>query len=57
MHPALVSTLIGIIGEVVAAVRGVGGGVVMVPGFVLLLKTDQKGAVATSLAALHTRRL
>jgi len=52
MHPTLVAALIGIIGGVVAAVCGVGGGVVMVPAFVLLLKMDQKGAVATSLAAI-----
>lgn len=52
MHPALVAILIGIIGGIVAAVCGVGGGVVMVPAFVLLLKMDQKGAVATSLAAI-----
>jgi uncharacterized membrane protein YfcA len=52
MHPTIVAALIGIIGGVVAAVCGVGGGVVMVPAFVLLLKMDQKGAVATSLAAI-----
>jgi uncharacterized membrane protein YfcA len=52
MHPTIVAALIGIIGGVAAAVCGVGGGVVMVPAFVLLLKMDQKGAVATSLAAI-----
>jgi uncharacterized membrane protein YfcA len=52
MHPTLVAILIGVIGGVVAALCGVGGGVVMVPAFVLLLKMDQKGAVATSLAAI-----
>jgi uncharacterized membrane protein YfcA len=52
MHPTIVAALIGIIGGIVAAVCGVGGGVVMVPAFVLLLKMDQKGAVATSLAAI-----
>jgi len=52
MHPTILAALIGIIGGVVAAVCGVGGGVVMVPAFVLLLKMDQKVAVATSLAAI-----
>ncbi len=52
MHPAVIAILIGILGGVVAALCGVGGGVVMVPAFVLLLKMDQKGAVATSLAAI-----
>ena len=52
MHPTVIAILIGIIGGVVAALCGVGGGVVMVPAFVLLLKMDQKGAVATSLAAI-----
>ena len=50
MHHIVVAILIGIIGGVVAALCG--GGVVMVPAFVLLLKMDQKGAVATSLAAI-----
>lgn len=52
MHPTVVAILIGIIGGIVAALCGVGGGVVMVPAFVLFLKMDQKGAVATSLAAI-----
>jgi uncharacterized protein len=52
MHHAVLAILIGILGGVVAALCGVGGGVVMVPAFVLLLKMDQKGAVATSLAAI-----
>jgi uncharacterized protein len=40
------------IGGVVAALCGVGGGVVMVPAFVLLLGMNQKMAVATSLAII-----
>jgi hypothetical protein len=35
-----------------AALCGVGGGVVMVPAFVYFLKMGQKTAVATSLAAI-----
>lgn len=48
----LTSLLIGAVGGVVAALCGVGGGVLMVPAFVLLLKMEQKTAVATSLAAI-----
>lgn len=43
---------IGIISGVVAALCGVGGGVVMVPAFVFFLKLPQKTAVATSLAII-----
>ena len=43
---------IGILSGVVAALCGVGGGVVMVPAFVFFLKLDQKTAVATSLAII-----
>lgn len=43
---------IGVISGVVAALCGVGGGVVMVPAFVFLLKMTQKTAVATSLAII-----
>jgi len=43
---------IGIVSGVVAALCGVGGGVVMVPAFVFLLKLPQKTAVATSLAII-----
>lgn len=52
MNTMLLATVIGVAGGVVAALCGVGGGVVMVPAFVMLLKMDQKGAVATSLAAI-----
>ena len=47
-----IAILIGAVGGVVAALCGVGGGVVMVPAFVFLLKMGQKAAVATSLAAI-----
>jgi uncharacterized protein len=44
--------LIGSVGGLVAALCGVGGGVIMVPAFVMLLGTDQKQAIATSLAVI-----
>lgn len=43
---------IGILAGVIAALCGVGGGVVMVPAFVTLLALPQKTAVATSLAII-----
>lgn len=48
----LTCLLIGILSGVVAALCGVGGGVVMVPAFVFFLKMPQKTAVATSLAII-----
>ncbi|MBK8091711.1 MAG: TSUP family transporter [Verrucomicrobiaceae bacterium] len=38
---------IGVVSGIIAALCGVGGGVVMVPAFVLLLDMPQKTAVAT----------
>jgi uncharacterized protein len=52
MNPIFITLLIGAVGGVMAALCGVGGGVVMVPAFVLLLKMGQKTALATSLAAI-----
>jgi hypothetical protein len=43
---------IGVVSGVIAALCGVGGGVVMVPAFVLMLGLPQKTAVATSLAII-----
>ena len=43
---------IGIISGIVAALCGVGGGVIMVPAFVFFLAMPQKMAVATSLAII-----
>lgn len=43
---------IGAVSGVIAALCGVGGGVVMVPCFVSLLGLEQKQAVATSLMAM-----
>ena len=52
MSVILVSIAIGALSGVVAALCGVGGGIVMVPLFAMLLKMPQKVAVATSLAAM-----
>lgn len=43
---------IGVVSGIIAALCGVGGGVVMVPAFVLMLELPQKTAVATSLAII-----
>lgn len=43
---------IGVVTGVLAALCGVGGGLIMVPAFVFLLALDQKSAVATSLAVI-----
>lgn len=48
----LICLAIGIVSGVIAALCGVGGGVVMVPAFVFFLKLSQKTAVATSLAII-----
>jgi len=52
MQTLLVPLLIGCLGGSIAALCGVGGGVVMVPAFVFLLGLEQKQAVATSLAVI-----
>jgi uncharacterized membrane protein YfcA len=43
---------IGAVTGILAALCGVGGGLIMVPAFVLLMALDQKSAVATSLAVI-----
>lgn len=48
----LVGLGIGALTGILAALCGVGGGLVMVPAFVFLLALDQKSAVATSLAVI-----
>jgi uncharacterized membrane protein YfcA len=48
----LLSLGIGVISGVIAALCGVGGGVVMVPAFVFFLGMTQKNAVATSLMVM-----
>ncbi len=52
MNPSLTAILIGIAAGAVAALCGLGGGIIMVPLFVLLLALPQKTAVATSLVAV-----
>jgi uncharacterized membrane protein YfcA len=48
----IIALLIGALGGLTAALCGVGGGLIMVPAFVLALGLDQKHAVATSLAVI-----
>lgn len=48
----LIALLIGAISGLVAALCGVGGGIIMVPAFVFFLGLSQKEAVATSLGAI-----
>jgi uncharacterized protein len=48
----LTSLGIGVLAGIIAALCGVGGGIVMVPAFVLLLGLAQKNAVAASLAVI-----
>jgi uncharacterized protein len=43
---------LGALTGVLAALCGVGGGLIMVPAFVFLMALDQKSAVATSLAVI-----
>ena len=52
MKEVLLAIAIGAASGAVAALCGVGGGIIMVPLFVLLLGLSQKTAVATSLAAI-----
>ena len=54
MKLIIIPFFIGALGGLIAALCGVGGGVVMVPAFVTLLSgvIDQKHAVATSLAVI-----
>jgi uncharacterized membrane protein YfcA len=44
--------IIGLVGGIASGLFGVGGGIIMVPGMALLLKTDFKVAVGTSLAVI-----
>ena len=52
MKIILVAILVGAVGGLVAALCGVGGGIIMVPAFVMALGMAQKSAVATSLAII-----
>ena len=48
----LTCLLVGVIAGLAGALCGVGGGIIMVPAFVLMLGMTQKTAVATSLAVV-----
>ena len=48
----LIAVVIGLTGGVTSGLFGVGGGIIMVPALVLLMKYDMKVAVATSLAVI-----
>lgn len=50
--PFVVPLGIGITSGILAALCGVGGGVIMVPAFGMLLGLDQKHALATSMAVI-----
>lgn len=50
--PFVIPLGIGATSGILAALCGVGGGVIMVPAFVMLLGLDQKVAVATSMAVI-----
>jgi uncharacterized membrane protein YfcA len=52
MKILLLGIFIGALAGLVGALCGVGGGLVMVPAFVLILGMTQKSAVATSLAII-----
>jgi|LakMenEpi03Aug12_release.lakeMendotaPanAssembly.Ray.scaffolds.fasta_scaffold257907_2 uncharacterized membrane protein YfcA len=52
-NSAIITSIgIGLLAGIIAGLCGVGGGVVMVPAFVLMLGMAQKTAVATSLAVI-----
>ena len=48
----LVASLIGLVSGITSGLFGVGGGIVMVPAMVYLMKLDTKLAVGTSLAVI-----
>lgn len=52
MKTILIGMVVGILAGLVGALCGVGGGIIMVPAFAVILKMDQKSAVATSLAVV-----
>ena len=52
MMQLVYSILIGAASGALAALFGVGGGIIMVPAFVLMLGLQQKQAAATSLAVI-----
>ena len=52
MKLIVIALLIGVLGGTVAALCGVGGGIIMVPAFVYFLGMERKLAVATSMAVI-----
>jgi uncharacterized membrane protein YfcA len=52
MKVIAIALLIGVAAGLAGALLGVGGGIIMVPAFVLGLGLEQKSAVATSLAVI-----
>ena len=48
----LLAGVIGLVSGVTSGLFGVGGGIIMVPAMVLLMKLEMKVAVATSLAVI-----
>ena len=52
MATVLLTLAIGLAAGVMSGMFGVGGGIVLLPAFVLLLSLDQKTATGTSLASL-----
>jgi uncharacterized membrane protein YfcA len=52
MKLVILAILTGLIAGLLGALCGVGGGIVMVPAFVVLLGLDHKQAVATSMAVI-----
>jgi uncharacterized membrane protein YfcA len=52
MKLTLFAIIIGLAAGLLGALCGVGGGIIMVPAFVALLRLNQKEAVATSLAVI-----
>jgi len=52
MKTTILALITGAISGIIAALCGVGGGIVMVPAFKGMLDLDQKQAVATSLAII-----
>jgi uncharacterized membrane protein YfcA len=52
MKTLITAAVIGVIAGLLGALCGVGGGIVMVPAFVMVLGLKQKEAVATSLAVI-----
>ncbi|MDG2126237.1 MAG: sulfite exporter TauE/SafE family protein [Verrucomicrobiales bacterium] len=52
MDKMLIALGVGAVAGAVGALCGVGGGIIMVPAFVLLMGMDAKAAVPTSLAVI-----